>query len=62
MNDITKHLQAEIERLRELIIAWADASDADNEMWKTDPSIADRTVTFAAMRNAELELRQAVGR
>lgn len=52
----------EIERLRSLISAWADASDLDNEMWKTDPSISDRAITFAAMRNATLELRQAVGR
>ena len=53
---------SEIDRLRALITEWADACDADNDMWKTDPSIGDRAVTFSAMRNAELQLRKAVGR
>ena len=50
------------DELRSLITGWADACDADNDMWKTDPSIGDRAVTFSAMRNATLELRKAVGR
>lgn len=52
----------DVESLIALVVAWADACDRDNEMWKTDPSIADRAITFSAMRNAELELRKAVGR